>query len=341
MIGTETLGRFLVALMRGDVWGALLFAIVLWFLPRYVRLPERMAHVLRRVLRMAGVLALLYAVLVLIGDTFGFSVERLVTAAGRLFLVLILSYLGWELVNIAGTYLTASLPVTTERERRRVNTLENLLRWIGRVLILFVATAMVLDIFQVNVTPLVASAGVVGLAVGLGSQKLVQDIVAGVFIMAEGQFDVGDSVEVAGIAGTVEEMTLRVTKVRDFHGVLHIIPNSAITTVSNRTHGWARAIVEVGVAYDSDLQQVMDVLTQVGEALYAENPDGMFLEAPTPLGPEALADSSINFRLIARVKPGQQWTAQRVMRRRIKEAFDAAGITIPFPQLDVHLQRDG
>ncbi len=325
---------------RGDLWGLIILAIVLWFLRRRIEGERSLVRVLRRSLALASLLALAYALLLVAGILFRVDVAAPVRAGGRLLLVIVLAYAGWELTDILGGYIIGRIPRRDEFHERRLETVRNLTRWAGRVIILFVAVTMILDIFEVNITPLVASASVVGLAIGLGSQKLMQDIIAGLFILIEDQFHVGDSVEVAGVAGSVEDMTLRVTKVRDFHGVLHFIPNSEIGRVANRTRVWARAIAEVGVAYDSNLGRVEEVLKQVGEDLYKENPDGIFLEAPFPLGPEELGDSAIAFKLVAKVKPGKQWDAQRIMRRRIKEAFDAAGIVIPFPQVDVHLAQE-
>lgn len=326
------------ALQQPIIWESLLLALGLWWLRSRVG-RGRMGQVLQHTLTLASALAFVYALISFVFQLLSISITNALTLGSRVLIILIVAYLSWEGVEILTVYVLSHVPLADERERRRVETLSSVVRWAGRSLVAFITGAMLLDVFDVNVTPLVASAGVIGLALGLGSQKLVQDLIAGLFILLEDQFHVGDGVEIAGIAGAVEEMTLRVTKVRDFNGVLHIIPNSAITTVSNKTRDWARAIAEVGVAYDSDLGKVMEVLEQVGQALYEENPDEMFLEQPFPLGPEALADSSINFRLVAKVKAGQQWSAQRLMRRRIKEAFDEAGIEIPFPQLDVHMKN--
>ena len=338
----ETLVLRLQALLsRGEIWGLLILAVVLWWARHRIPGPEHVRRIANRTLSLGVALSLAYALLLVAETLLLLDIGALFRVGGRLLLVGLLTYAGWELLEAGAAYAIARIPTRDEFQERRLRTAQSLTLWVGRVLILFVATAMILDIFQVNIAPLVAGAGVVGLALGLGSQKLMQDIIAGFFILVEDQFRVGDSIQVAGVGGTVEEMSLRVTKVRDFNGVLHFIPNSEITQVANRTRAWARAIAEVGVAYDSNLAQVESTLIQVGQALYEENPDGIFLEQPFPLGPEALGDSAITFRLVARVRPGKQWDAQRIMRRRIKEAFDAAGITIPFPQMDVHLKQEG
>lgn len=331
--------NFLEAVTRGEVWGGLILGLALWFVRRAVRPETRWQEVLQRMIGIGSVLALAYSAIFLVGETLGLAAVARVIAdkGGRLAIVLVSAYLGWEFLELLITHIGERLRQEAPPEiDRRVDTVESLVRWVGRVAILTIATAMVLDIFDINIAPLVAGAGVLGLAVSLGSQQLVQDLIAGLFLILEDQFRVGDGVQIAGIAGTVEEVTLRTTTVRDFHGNLHIIPNSQIKIVTNRTRDWSRAVAEVGVAYDSDLEKVMEVLNQVGQAVYEENQE-VFLEVPTASGPETLGDSAITFRLLARVQAGQHWGIQRQMRRRIKEAFDAAGITIPFPQMDVHL----
>ncbi len=333
---TEITQRLLSVIARGDLWTALILAVGLGMLRRVVGGQTELARPIRRVLTVGMMLALIYAGVVVVETLFMLSLTGIRQAGERGGLILLLAYLAWEALDIGLNRLRERLPAPDMRTERRLNTAAAIVRWLGRAFILFIVVATILDLFRINIAPLVASVGVVGLALGLGAQKLVQDVISGLFILLEDQFHVGDGVAIGGIAGTVEEMTLRVTKVRDFQGVLHIIPNSEIRILSNRTRDWARAIAEVSVAYDSDLGRVEAVLTQVGEELFAENPDDIFLETPIPLGPEVLGDSGITYRLIARVQPGQQWTAQRLMRRRIKEAFDRAGIVIPFPQLDVH-----
>ncbi len=328
---------FVQALQQTALWEALLLALGLWWLRSRLK-PDRVGKIFRRTLTLFTLLALLYALLTFMLPVFSISVTGALSLGARFLIILVIGYLSWEGIEVAVVYVSSRI-APKMKETSRVETMAAVVRWAGRSVILFVVGVMVLALFQIDVTPLVASASIVGLTIGLGSQKLVQDVVAGLFILIEDQFHVGDGVEVAGIAGSVEAMTLRVTKVRDFNGVLHIIPNSAITTVANKTREWARAIVTVGVGYESDLDKVMEVLTQVGKALYEENPEGTFLETPFPLGPEELADSAITFRLVARVKAGQQWAAQRLMRQHIKEAFDAEGIEIPFPQVDVHLEK--
>ncbi len=325
---------------QAEFWGALIWAFIIWWIRGRLQGDSLPVRVVRRLLLASAALFILYALILAVSTLFGLNVSIALAAGGRLLLILILAYGGWVLSDAAGGYLVKRLPSMDEFQVRRLQTTRDIIRWIGRILVVFIAGTMILDVFNVNIAPLLAGAGVAGLAIGMGSQKLMQDIIAGIFILIEDQFHVGDSVEVAGVAGTVESMSLRVTQVRDFHGVLHFIPNSEIGHVANRTRAWARAIADVGVAYDSDLDKVEEVLTQVGERLYKENPDAIFLEPPFPLGPEELGDSAIAFRLVAKVRPGKQWDAQRIMRRRIKEALDEAGIVIPFPQVDVHFYRE-
>ncbi len=340
-MGGESLFQGLIQLIqKAEFWGALIFAFLLWGIRTRLGGEALWGRLARRVLGVGVVLSLLYASITAASMLFGLDIAVLLSAGGKLLIILLLGYAGWIFSDVIGGYLVKRVPSMDEFQVRRLQTTRDIIRWVGRTLVVFVAGTMILDVFEVNIAPLLAGAGVVGLAIGMGSQKLMQDIIAGIFILVEDQFHVGDSVEVAGVAGTVEGMSLRVTRVRDFHGILHFIPNSEIGHVANRTRAWARAIADVGVAYDSDLGKVMEVLTRAGERLYEENPDGIFLEPPFPLGPEELGDSAITFRLVAKVQPGKQWDAQRIMRRRIKEALDAAGIVIPFPQVDVHFYRE-
>ncbi len=338
MMGIEP-RELLKALQTPVLWETLLLALILWWARTRISTTHPVTRVLRRILTVAVVIVLGYVILTFVATAFSLSTTSITGIGTRVLIILLLGYFAWEGVDIALSYASTRLPVADELAQRRIKTLTAVGLWIGRLIVFFVVGTMLLDIFDVNITPLLAGASIIGLALGLGSQKLVQDLIAGAFILLEDQFHVGDGVELAGIAGVVEDMTLRVTKVRDFQGYLHIIPNSEISIVTNRNRVWTRAIADVGVAYDSDLNRVREVLEAVGQALYQENPDGIFLEAPFPLGPEALADSSINFRLVARVKAGRHWDAQRLMRQRIKEAFDREGIEIPFPQLDVHLDK--
>ena len=224
---------------------------------------------------------------------------------------------------------------------KRGQTVAQLLRSVGRVVIVLVATLLSLDIFF-DIGPLLAGAGILGLAISFGAQSLVKDIISGFFILLENQFAVGDVIETAGKSGTVERMTLRVVMLRDLRGVLHIIPNGQMTVVSNQTRGWARAVVEVGVAYEVDVDHALEVFRDEA-ASFGKDPvwqhrlDG----PPEVLGVESLAENSVLIRTVLRTLPGEQWAAAREFRRRLKARLDHEGIDIPYPQRTVHVRPHG
>jgi small-conductance mechanosensitive channel len=229
-----------------------------------------------------------------------------------------------------------------ERGRQRSETMGTLFRSITTFVVYTVAAMIVLSEFGVNVAPLLASAGIAGLAIGFGAQSLVKDFLSGIFMFVEDQFGVGDIVDVGEATGVVEGINLRRTQLRGLDGTLWTIPNGEIRRVGNKSHLWARAVLDVEVAYDTDLARATEVIKEVADGLWREeDPDAVILEEPEIWGVEALGDSSVVIRLVAKVEPAQQWNTNRILRLRIKEAFDREGITIPFPQRTVWVQTEG
>jgi small conductance mechanosensitive channel len=225
--------------------------------------------------------------------------------------------------------------VTVQEQRTR--TLVSLLRSVGRVVIWVVTLFMVLGALGLQLGPLLAGAGVVGLAISFGAQSLVKDVLSGLFILLENQFGVGDVVRLEGVSGSVERMTLRVVVLRDVHGVVHIVPNGEIKKVSNLTRGWARVVLDVGVAYKEDPDRVMEVMRDEGRKLW-EDPQWrplMLEEAQVP-GIESFGESGVNLRMLLKVLPLKQWDMARELRRRLKYRFDSEGIEIPFPHQTVY-----
>ncbi|MEP7326139.1 MAG: mechanosensitive ion channel family protein [Gemmatimonadota bacterium] len=227
----------------------------------------------------------------------------------------------------------------TLREKRG-QTIAQLLRSVGRVVILIVALLLTLNAF-IEITPLLAGAGILGLAVSFGAQSLVKDIISGFFILLENQFAVGDIIGAGGKSGVVERMTLRVVQLRDLEGILHTIPNGEITVVSNRTRGWSRAVMEIGVAYSTDLDRALAVFRDEASRLMTDEKWKHRLDgAPEVSGIESLGDSSIVIRTLLRTIPASQWDVAREFRRRIKNRLDQEGIEIPFPQRTMHIRVD-
>lgn len=228
-------------------------------------------------------------------------------------------------------------PTTLSEREQRAKTLAQLLNSVGGVAIGVAAVLTILNLF-IAIGPLLAGVGVVGLAISFGAQSLVKDVINGFFILLENQFGVGDVVEINGVAGAVEKMTMRVVMLRDLRGVLHVIPNGSITMVSNRTRGWSRTVLDVAVAYKEDVDHVIGVMREVAREFWSDPQwRSQLVEEPAVWGVEALADSSVNIRLVATTRPGAQWNVGRELRRRIKKRFDEEGIEIPFPQRTLHL----
>lgn len=222
-------------------------------------------------------------------------------------------------------------PPDVELERR-VRTLQELATQVIAVVLIIIAALTVLGVFNVNIGPAVAGLGVVGIAVGLGAQALIRDWLAGVFIILENQFSVGDVVSVGDTAGLVEDFSLRRTVLRDLDGTLHTVPNGSITVASNLTRGWARVNLDVSVAYDTDIDHATRVLNKIGQELVADEAWGAkLLEPPSVARVNALGDSSVDIKVLGQVRPGQQWAVTGELRKRILAEFAAAGIEIPFP----------
>ncbi len=228
--------------------------------------------------------------------------------------------------------------IGAERDRQRTITVGRVLSGVVSVTVLVVAALLILGEFGISLGPLLAGAGVVGVALGFGAQYLVRDLIAGLAILIEDQFGVGDVVDAGPATGTVEAVSLRATRLRDVNGVLWIIPNGEITRVGNYSQLWARTVLDVGIAYDADLDKAKQVLLDTATDLWHEHePNATILEQPEVWGVEDLGDSAVTLRVVVKVEPAEQWTTARILRERIKKAFDEAGIEIPFPQQVVHL----
>lgn len=278
-------------------------------------------------------------------DFFRVESADLIRALLRLTTIWVMAWLAGRIIKLISRRIVKAVDDgddshLTLREKRG-QTIAQLLRSVGRVVITLVALLLSLDLFF-DIGPLLAGAGIIGLAISFGAQSLVKDIISGFFILLENQFAVGDVIETAGKSGTVERMTLRVVMLRDLRGVLHIIPNGQMTVVSNQTRGWARAVVEVGVAYEVDVDRALAVFRDEAAA-FGKDPawehrlDG----APEVLGIESLADSAVMIRTILRTLPGEQWAAAREFRRRLKARLDKEDIDIPYPQRTVHVRPKG
>lgn len=213
----------------------------------------------------------------------------------------------------------------------KAKTLQALLLSVWRYAIYALTVVLVISQLRImDIGPILAGAGIIGLAVGFGAQSLVKDIISGFFIILEDQFSVGDFITTGSHSGVVEELGLRITKIRDFSGELHIIPNGHIAIITNRTRGPMRALVDVSVTYEEDVDRVIAVLEELAAA-YARM-DADVVEGPTVLGVVTLGDHSVVIRIIAQTAPMTQWKVERDLRRAIKNKFAELGIEIPYPR---------
>jgi small conductance mechanosensitive channel len=221
---------------------------------------------------------------------------------------------------------------------KRTETLAGLIEKTFRTILLVSALLMVLQSLGINIGPLLAGAGVVGLAVGFGAQSLVKDVIGGFFILAENHMNVGDVVEIGGKGGIVESINLRVTTLRDLSGDMHIVPNGEIAVLTNRTKEYSREVLEIGVAYKENVDDVMRVMKEVGDGL-EKDPEfaGIITEPFEILGLDSFGSSSVNIKARITTVPREQWRTAREYRRRLKNTFDERGIEIPFPHVTLYM----
>ncbi len=262
--------------------------------------------------------------------------------ARTLFRIIVILIIAWIMLALSSKLIPAlrkQLQKHTDdlEQQRRLETLGRVLRYTAAVVITLITGMLVLSQVGISIAPILASAGVVGLAIGFGAQSLVKDYFTGLFLLLENQIRQGDVVEVAGLGGLVEEITLRHIRLRDYEGSVHFIPNSAVSTVTNRSRGYAYALVDIGVAYRENLEEVFEVIRKVATAMRADETLGpLILEDLDLAGVDAWADSAVTIRFRIKVLPLQQWTVKRAFLLRLKKEFDRLGIEIPFPHLTLY-----
>lgn len=230
----------------------------------------------------------------------------------------------------------------SDHERiKRLDTLERVFRYVAAVIITLVGGMLVLSAIGISIAPILATAGVLGIAIGFGAQSLVKDYFNGFFLLLENQVSQGDVVEVAGKGGLVEEMTLRYIRLRDYEGSVHYIPNGNIDSVTNRSRSFAFALLDIGVAYREDVDEVYAVMREVAAGMRSDPELGeKIVEDLEIAGVENWADSAVVIRCRFKVMPLEQWTVRRAFLYRLKKAFDAAGIEIPYPHLTLYAGQD-
>ncbi|MEH7135203.1 mechanosensitive ion channel family protein [Priestia megaterium] len=259
--------------------------------------------------------------------------EQLLTNAGVIVLKLIAITIVFLLVRAIGKkVIERSFEKMSEREnatRGRTLTLKSLTVNVFSYVLIFIFVVMLLEAVNIHATALLAGAGVVGLAIGFGAQGLVSDVVTGFFLLLEKQLDVDDYVTTGSFSGIVESVGLRTTQIRGFDGTLHYVPNREITSLSNHSRGNMRALIDIGISYDDDIDKAISVLEKVCERVAATNEN--IVEGPNVIGVQGLGASDVVLRVVGKAKNGEQWGIERQLRKEFKEAFDANGIDIPFP----------
>ncbi len=223
-------------------------------------------------------------------------------------------------------------PLQASEAKKRAHTLGNILRHAFLIIITFVAVLMILGELGIQLGPLLATAGIGALAIGFGAQSLVKDVISGFFIILENQYRIGDVIEVAGVSGLVESVSLRKTVLRDLKGKVHTIPNGEIKVVSNLSKEWSRSVLDLGISYREDIDRICDLLIQIGKELESEEPyKSAILESLQILGVEKFDESQMVIRMMVKTVPLKQWDVGRELRRRIKIRFDEKGIHLPYP----------
>ncbi len=221
--------------------------------------------------------------------------------------------------------------------KKRTDTLTSVFMGIAKIFILTMVVFMILSEVDIDIAPILVGLGIAGIAVGFGAQYLIRDLIAGIFIILENQYRVGDVARIADIVGLVEEINLRKTVLRDLDGIVHHVPNGEIRVASNYTRHFSRVNLNVKVAYGTNLDHAINVLNRVGQELAAdENWSPLIKSAPQVLRVDNLGDSGIDIKVLGDVKPLQQWAVTGELRKRIKKAFDDEGIEIPRPHIKVY-----
>lgn len=270
-------------------------------------------------------------------------------SGARIVLVLLAGYVAVRFLRVGVGRLEEVLIRAGERTevvpgstRKRVTTLTGLLWTLAMVTVWAVVVVICLDQLGLDVTPILAGAGIVGLAVGFGAQNLVRDVISGFFLVLENQVRVGDVAVVNGTGGLVEAITFRTIVLRDLGGVVHVVPNGTIATLANMTKGWSGYVIDVGVPYKEDTDQVAEVMTEVAEELRKDPRFAPWILEPIEIfGVDDFKDSEVTIKARLKTVPIQQWTVGREYRRRLKKAFDARGIEIPFPHRSLYMGMAG
>ncbi|WP_282033428.1 mechanosensitive ion channel family protein [Metabacillus indicus] len=264
----------------------------------------------------------------------------ILTAAGVITLKLIGILIAFLVIRAIGTRVVEKTFKRVQERQSisigRSRTLQSLTLNLFSYILIFIFVVMVFEVFEYDATALLAGAGVVGLAIGFGAQGLVSDVVTGFFLLLEKQLDVEDYVTTAGYSGIVEQVGLRTTQIRSFDGTLNYVPNREIISLSNHSRGNMRALVDIGISYDDNIDEAISVIQKACDEMAAE--DASIIEGPSVIGVQSLGASDVVIRIIAKTENMMQWGVERNLRKKVKETLDAHGIEIPFPH-QVYIEK--
>lgn len=270
------------------------------------------------------------------------NIEKILALGYKLFYCFVVFVVCLFLVQLSRKYVKRFLMKQAANNKvpvdeRKANTVYSIVSSIIKYLLYFIALCTILTELGVEKSSLIAVAGAASVAVGLGAQNIIQDMLDGFFILFEDHFGVGDVVEIQGKTGTVEAITMRTTKIRDANGAVHIFPNGSIGTITNYCKEYINAIVDVGIAYEEDAEKVIELLKNEMEKIQDIE---YILEVPQVLGIVALEESSVTIRIVAKCQIKQNWVVERELRQLIKSILDEHNISMPFPQRTVHIVKE-
>lgn len=325
------------------IWGLRLIfkAITERFTPQQPEgaAPRKAVPIGRWTLRIARIAVFVTALLIIL-RLWGFDLENLsdgpvgaiLNHLWRIALIIVLSLAAIEISQLAIKHLFARVAARSKNFRRaaQVRTLAPVLTGVSTTTLIIVATMMTLSEVGVEIGPLLAGAGIIGLAIGFGAQTIVKDFLTGIFLIIEDAVSIGDVVMIADFGGVVEEMSIRTIKLRDFDGTLHIFPYSEAQVIHNRTKNFSFAVFSLQVAHTASIAEALDLMKSTGDTLKAEEAFAPFIESPIEVvGVDAVTDTGVMLKARIKTAPGKQWMIQREYLRRIKLAFDEAGIDVP------------
>lgn len=271
------------------------------------------------------------------------TISWLLTSGVHIIFVLVISWVAFMLAKVVSNRLVQfAIRQNDDIEfQKRTNTLGAIVRYVATFAIIAITVIMILKEFGIEIGPILAAAGIVGLAVGFGAQSLVKDVISGFFILLEDQIRVGDVVNIAGKGGTVEKVNLRTTILRDLSGNVHYVPNGHIDVVTNMTKEYSRYVFDIGIAYRENVDEVIEIIKSIDEEM-RNDPEFKedIIEPVEILGLDQFADSSIIVKARTTTLPVKQWRVGREFNKRLKKKFDELGIEIPFPHVTIYMGQD-